>query len=603
MKTTQTEKAKNKNSSVRIIVPALLIIIIVFQTGWMIYNFAERKESYHGDEIYSFGLANNADDPFIEADDYKSLDLHNINEWRSSVLFRNYLTVQKDERFRYDSVWKNQAADRHPPFFYALIHTICSFFPEQFSFTYGFIPNLICFAVSQFFLYLLAKHILRSKSMALLVVFFWGTTMAAVDMVIFIRMYCMLEMWSVILMYLHQRLYESKAERPVGLLIAIAAVTFFGGFTQYLFLVVAFLTTVCFCIWFLLRKRFGMFFAYGFSVLGGVALFFAVFPAAFDNFFGESGRSVGDLFGTQLRISVNYVFQDLLRIIPTDLVFPLIVIAGLIPIAVIMSLPLLFLFRDRIPFGAMAAKIRGSLTGLGKKVRSTKPKEILRLLTECSPVPFICIFCSAEIVVLTAHSINYMLGFISRYFFLIYPLLILGVFAVVYIPLKKYRFTKAVFSVIAVIISVRAMLFTPMSPVWTKEKGMDLESTVRDSNVIVVADDKDKYLMLSTFSCELYETDSFFFTSLDDLPGSREKLSEVPNDKAVYMMLYNLGDGSDEKGDYINHMVEGEMKHKYVDDITEPFTAMKGYTSCERLGEYTFVVGSCIVYKVNFDND
>ena len=54
--------------------------------------------------------------------------------WNSPEDFNEYLAVSPDDRFDYAQVYENQIIDAsHPPLYYALVHTVCSFFPGVFS--------------------------------------------------------------------------------------------------------------------------------------------------------------------------------------------------------------------------------------------------------------------------------------------------------------------------------------------------------------------------------------------------------------------------------------------------------------------------------------
>ena len=118
----------------------LLILIIVLQLLWTGYSFLYRKDGRHSDEIWSYGLANSYYQPFVyqragvHIDDCQMEDIINTEQWITGETFRNYITVQPDQRFAYGSVYSNQTLDHHPPLYYALLHTVCSFFPNQFSF-------------------------------------------------------------------------------------------------------------------------------------------------------------------------------------------------------------------------------------------------------------------------------------------------------------------------------------------------------------------------------------------------------------------------------------------------------------------------------------
>ena len=141
-----------KLENIKFLPAVLLAVIILLQSVNICRIFVNDKKSFYCDEVFSFGLANSFYRPFIESDSVRSQELHYVDEWFSGEVYRNYITVQDSQRFRYDSVWYNQSQDRHPPLFYAVLHTVCSFFPNTFSKWFGFIPNLIYFAVTQIFL-------------------------------------------------------------------------------------------------------------------------------------------------------------------------------------------------------------------------------------------------------------------------------------------------------------------------------------------------------------------------------------------------------------------------------------------------------------------
>ena len=88
----------------------------------MILKIAKKRD-YHIDEIFSYGLSNQQFHLRFEEGKYES----------PIILFNNYLTVNKNSRFNYTRVWENQTKDIHPPFYYILLHSICSFFPGKFS--------------------------------------------------------------------------------------------------------------------------------------------------------------------------------------------------------------------------------------------------------------------------------------------------------------------------------------------------------------------------------------------------------------------------------------------------------------------------------------
>ena len=103
----------------------LLIIIIIIQICTLVH-YGRMKKGYYVDEVWSYGLANSYYHPHVYWNDA-------LSEWVSGDYFKEYLEVSEAERFKYGSVIFNQKNDVHPPLFYAILHTICSFFPNTFS--------------------------------------------------------------------------------------------------------------------------------------------------------------------------------------------------------------------------------------------------------------------------------------------------------------------------------------------------------------------------------------------------------------------------------------------------------------------------------------
>ena len=113
----------------------------------MIIKIAKKRD-YHIDEIFSYGLSNQHAHLAFEEGQYES----------PIKLFNNYLTANKNSRFNFTRVWENQAKDIHPPFYYILLHSICSLFPGKFSRWYAGSINIFFALLS---LYTLRKLVLN----------------------------------------------------------------------------------------------------------------------------------------------------------------------------------------------------------------------------------------------------------------------------------------------------------------------------------------------------------------------------------------------------------------------------------------------------------
>ncbi|MBQ7896012.1 MAG: hypothetical protein IJ364_05595, partial [Oscillospiraceae bacterium] len=104
----------------------LLVLIVVASTCMM---FADSKSGLFIDEIYTFGLANNHEGPFL--DSLVGGSVNNKIMTRQDLL--DYVVVNEDQRFDFKAVYDNQANDVHPPLYYWLFNMAYSFFPGLFS--------------------------------------------------------------------------------------------------------------------------------------------------------------------------------------------------------------------------------------------------------------------------------------------------------------------------------------------------------------------------------------------------------------------------------------------------------------------------------------
>lgn len=589
------KKLIKKVSGFKALPTILLAVIIVIQSANITRLFVTEKTSYHCDEIYSYGLSNSFYKPFIESDDVYSHENYNcVNEWVSADVFKDYITVSKDQRFRYDSVWYNQSKDRHPPLYYAILHTICSFMPGTFSFWPGFILNLVFFAVLQIFLYLLAKNVLRSRWLALLLCLLWGFTNAATDMVFFTRMYCMLAMWSVILIYLHSRLILNEDNVKPKHIIPLAIVTMLGALTQYLFLFVAFVTAVCFCIRYLLKKRFRLFFAYSAAMLSGVLLSFSIYPAAVKHLFTEGDNASGVDFTKQLVIALRYCFSDIFLITDSDAYWLLMVIPPLLLIFAIFFAPVIFLFRDKPMVKNTFARIKIFFAELPGKIKGFKIIKIISALKGKNPIPAIIMLVSAAVIIITSYTVPFLLGFANRYLFVIYPLFTFAVFALLYFIFHRTKAAKSIMTFLTIILLCHFALHSSMRWLWTVRNPISLHDTIRDKNAVVIMFNPQKYDVLSINSYEFSEANNLFITDLNDLGGQYENLLEKTADGDFYAVInYFFPIEEDESGQYMKDIYENKI---YIDELLKPMYKYSGKSKNRFVGECEYPSGAFAIY-------
>ena len=245
-----------------------------------------RKAGYHIDEIYSYVLSNSyRADRFSNAEGLKGRWLD------GGEALGDFASVQPGERFAYGRTYANNVSDAHPPLYYYVLHTVCSFFPGVFNKWLGLSVNLVSFVLTQLLLFWASCAVFKRDLWKLLPAALYGFSPVAADTVLFIRMYALLTLLTVALFCVHVKLLRGRFW-PNCLLCFL--LVFLGTYTHFFFAVAAFYLAAAFCVYLLGQKRFKQLAVYAFAMLAGVALVFAVYPAAFTQITGSSTNNVGN---------------------------------------------------------------------------------------------------------------------------------------------------------------------------------------------------------------------------------------------------------------------------------------------------------------------
>jgi hypothetical protein len=182
------------------------------------------KRFYDNDEAYSYGLSNHDMSPTFKRNEYEST---------YDIFYNNYFAVQKNSRFNYKKVWKNQKNDVHPPVYYMFLHTICSFFPGKFSWWYAgsiniFFALLTLYVLRKIVLNLTNNNIEISTIVSLLFIFSPGI----LSSVIFLRMYVIAMFIFNLLIYIIIKEIDIS-EYNFNFYLKLYFISVFGALTHY----------------------------------------------------------------------------------------------------------------------------------------------------------------------------------------------------------------------------------------------------------------------------------------------------------------------------------------------------------------------------------
>lgn len=274
---------------------AVLVLLLLVQALALVY-IASHKGGMHTDEYYSYILSNSYDADCI-ADDSTMW-----GRWLDGGDFEKFLAVEDGERFAYGRVYYNNTLDAHPPLYYFLLHTVCSFVPGCYSPWFGIGMNIVLILATQGLLFLLAKKVTGSSLWAVTPVAVYGGTMAFVDTALFIRMYALLSFFTVLLLLVHHGFIRNAHKR--GWIPECAAVTFLGIFTQYYFAFFAFFIALSCCVWLLCHREWKSLLLYAVAMLLSVVLVFVVYPAGITQITGSDTNNIGnEVWGNMLNFS------------------------------------------------------------------------------------------------------------------------------------------------------------------------------------------------------------------------------------------------------------------------------------------------------------
>jgi len=218
-----------------------LTLIVVTQILTILY-FTDQKKGFHLDEIYSHVQANGNLNGTQARND---IDMH--DKWNNAEYYYNFLTVQKNERFDFKSVYNTISRNVHPPFYHMQLHAIYSFFPDVFSKWISVIINIFWLTLTSILLYFLSLQIFKDKIISLFPSAVWSVCNGAITNAIFFRMYATQTFFFTSIILLSVFLMNKNNNKELKYLIFLFISLFFCLFTHnYSIILITFVITLLF---------------------------------------------------------------------------------------------------------------------------------------------------------------------------------------------------------------------------------------------------------------------------------------------------------------------------------------------------------------------
>lgn len=277
---------------------ALIIIIVLSLVISTCYMFT--KQGYHEDELLTYNLANS------------SKQLNVDGGWNTPKDFNDYLTVSENDTFNYAQVYENQIIDAsHPPFYYALVHTVCSFFPSAFCKWFAYSINILAVIGSLIFLFLIGKRITNNDMYALIGVGAYAFSIACITTTIYLRMYATLSFFVLAFLYQVILMYQKKNTVNFRDCILMFANVMLGILTQYYFILFAALVSLVFLVFKIKEKCYKDLAKYIITMMLGAIVALCIYPFIISNVLGGN-RGFGSIkLSVDTITIVTYVFYKL----------------------------------------------------------------------------------------------------------------------------------------------------------------------------------------------------------------------------------------------------------------------------------------------------
>lgn len=207
----------------------IFIIILIFQVIAIIYAASQRVH-LHMDEYLSFGFISSEDMYINKKEDF-------YNTWHTNDYFYEYLEVNESEVNNFWPVYENQKNDVHPPLYYLLLRIFNNFSVDNFTIWLAIALNVVLFIISMCIVYLIGKKLFKNNKYTLLLCFIVGFNIGVIQIAIYIRMYQLLILSGLLLLYWHL-CYGKKEKLRFTDTLKLLLIVCIGFLTQYYFLII-----------------------------------------------------------------------------------------------------------------------------------------------------------------------------------------------------------------------------------------------------------------------------------------------------------------------------------------------------------------------------
>ena len=311
--------------------------------------FGFKKQGYYIDEYYLYSLANGTQ---------LGIDIQ-PGQWNDTARYYGQFVSEGTENYHYRQIYDNLANfGVHPPLYYVILHFVSSVFTGVFSKWIGISINIFLLIPVLILVRGIAWRLSgENEVIALLTVALYGISPATISMVVLVRMYLLLSLWTILYAYIHVEDLKRQKLSVKQFLIPVFLCGFFGFLTQYFYVVIMFFITFVYAFYLLVFcHRVKDAIMYGLTALSSLVCTYFVWPVSYFHIFkGYRGQGavtqlqdVAQLVN-RLRTHIGYLNKT--------------VFGGLIPVFIILLIyGIILLIKRCIQIKKDGKTVMGTLT-------------------------------------------------------------------------------------------------------------------------------------------------------------------------------------------------------------------------------------------------
>ncbi len=231
------------------------VILGIILVGLMIF-VCTKKEGFHVDEYATFALSNSLYEEEIGQRATSSV-FEDYKEYTGIELYTDWFGVDEETKFNVENVNNRQEVDVHPTLYYLIINFLCSIVDNANYLIWTALGlNIFIGSLIYILLIRLSNLWIKNELHAGLISFAFCSSMAALNGIIYIRMYVLLTFFTIALMYMLIATPPSELTlKSKKFFVGLYFVTLGGILTQYYFVIYLVFATVIYGIFLIANNK------------------------------------------------------------------------------------------------------------------------------------------------------------------------------------------------------------------------------------------------------------------------------------------------------------------------------------------------------------